>query len=265
MRPLAEIPRQVLGNVRTVVFDVDDTLTTHGTLTGEAFAALWSLADAGLRLVPVTGRPLGWTDAMAASWPVTLAVGENGAGWSLRRGRALEVGYYHDEPSRRAQEERLAVIRRRVAEELPAVRLASDQPARRCDLAYDVGERERLDDASLERLSSLIEEHGARPLVSSVHAHAIAGDWDKARGVARAAHAALGVELEAPAELARWLFVGDSGNDAAAFELFSASVGVANVRDHLHRLPTPPRWVTEAERGAGFAELARAILEAHDG
>jgi hypothetical protein len=57
------------------------------------------------------------------------------------------------------------------------------------------------------------------------------------------------------------VFVGDSGNDAEAFAYFPKSVGVANVRAHLDRLPTPPRYVTDAERGEGFAELARRLME----
>jgi hydroxymethylpyrimidine pyrophosphatase-like HAD family hydrolase len=93
-----------------------------------------------------------------------------------------------------------------------------------------------------------------------VHAHAIPGPWDKAKGVARALQEVLGIDLDT--ELDRWVFVGDSGNDAAAFEVFPKSVGVANVRDHLDRLPTPPRYVTDSDRGLGFAELAAHL--AHD-
>jgi HAD superfamily hydrolase (TIGR01484 family) len=263
MEPLTDLPTDVLAGLRGVVFDVDDTLTTRGRLTTEAFDALWALHEAGLRLVAVTGRPLGWTDAIAASWPVDLAVGENGAGWSFLRGRALELGYFHDAEARRGQRERLEAIRARVARELPDLAEAGDQPARRCDLAFDVGERAKVEPDRVERLAAIIEAAGARCLVSSVHAHAVVGDWDKARGVVRAADAALGEDL--PAARGEWLFVGDSGNDAAAFAFFERTVGVANVRAHLDRLEVPPRWVTEGERGAGFAELARAIVEARRG
>jgi hypothetical protein len=263
MRPLSALSAETLSRLRGVVFDVDDTVTTRGRLTAEAFGALWALHEAGLRLVAVTGRPLGWTDAIAASWPVDLAVGENGAGWSFLRGRALELGYFDDDAARRAQAERLDAIRRRVARELPDVRPADDQPARRCDLAFDVGERAVLPPDRVAALARIVEAAGARCLVSSVHAHAVPGDWDKARGTVRAAAAALD---EPPDALrAGWLFVGDSGNDAAAFAFFEHTVGVANVRGHLEHLAVPPRWVTEAERGAGFAELARAILEARRG
>jgi hypothetical protein len=58
------------------------------------------------------------------------------------------------------------------------------------------------------------------------------------------------------------LFVGDSGNDAAAFAFFPVSAGVSNVRAHLHALPRPPRYVSEADRGRGFAEIVDYVLRA---
>lgn len=54
--------------------------------------------------------------------------------------------------------------------------------------------------------------------------------------------------------------MGDSTNDQVMFEHFPHSVGVANIRRFEAELPHPPRYVTQGERGAGFAELARAIL-----
>ncbi len=96
-------------------------------------------------------------------------------------------------------------------------------------------------------------------LISTVHAHAIVGAWDKAQGAVRAAEA-LGIP---PARArAALVFVGDSGNDAAAFSFFARTVGVANVAPHVPKLPDPPRWVTPSDRGRGFAELAAHLLEA---
>jgi len=140
------------------------------------------------------------------------------------------------------------------------VRVANDQRARRADLAFDVGETMTLDGEMLRALCAIIADEGGRtPVpVSSVHAHAVMGDWDKAKGAVRALGNVLGVS-EAEAK-ARWLFVGDSGNDAAAFSFFDLTVGVANVKDHVARLPKTPRWVTRSDRGRGFAEVAEAIL-----
>ncbi|HSG80980.1 MAG TPA: HAD-IIB family hydrolase, partial [Gemmatimonadota bacterium] len=256
MIPLERMDAAACRSLAGVAFDIDDTVTRGGRLEAAAFGAMYELAESGLRLVAVTGRPLGWIDVVVHHWPVDVGVGENGAGWVWRDGAATREGYFESEARRRTYPELFDRVRRHVASELPHVRTAGDQRARRCDLAFDVGETVKLPSAEIDVLVGIIESEGARSAVSSVHAHAIPGDWDKARGLQRAVRETLGQELDRD----RWLFVGDSSNDAAAFEYFPLSVGVSNVRDHLSRLPTPPRYVTAADRGQGFAELARHVL-----
>jgi len=258
MRPIAELPPEVCRRLRGVVFDVDDTLTDHGQLTEVAYGALWALARRGLDLVAVTGRPLGWCDVFARQWPIAAAVGENGGGWIFRHGRQVQEGYFDDEATRAEQRRRLEALEGHARAAIPGLRLASDQPQRRVDLAFDVAEETALEAAALTRLVALIEAAGARALVSSVHAHAYFGDHDKARGAARAIAAALGRDLDGERDC--WLFVGDSGNDAAAFAYFPVSAAVGNVRAHLPRLPVPPAFVADEERGRGFASIATAVL-----
>ena len=62
------------------------------------------------------------------------------------------------------------------------------------------------------------------------------------------------------------MFVGDSGNDQAMFEHFTHSAGVANIARFVPQLSHLPTYVTPSARGAGFAEVAQAILAAkrHD-
>ena len=62
------------------------------------------------------------------------------------------------------------------------------------------------------------------------------------------------------AEMDRWVYVGDSTNDQLMFQHFAHSVGVANVARFVPQLQHLPRYVTQGERGAGFAELVQAIL-----
>jgi HAD superfamily hydrolase (TIGR01484 family) len=257
LRPIRELDPAACRALQGVVFDVDDTVTRHGTLEEAAFSAMFRLREAGLKLVAVTGRPLGFAELMARMWPVDLAVGENGAGY-LRLGAAgIEAGYYASPEVRAEHAAELAKIRDLVAREAPWVQLSDDHWARRCDEAWDIGERVKLEAAKIEALRRLIEASGARCLVSSVHAHAMFGDYDKAIGVVRAVEAVLGERVDLAPE--RWLFIGDSGNDAAAFAYFPLSAGVANVREHLARLPVPPLYVSEAERGRGFAEIAAVV------
>lgn len=242
-----------------LVFDIDDTVTRNGRLQPGAYAAMHQLAEAGVALVAVTGRPLGWTDVIARQWPVTVAVGENGAGWSWVDGPEFHEGYFSGPEERREQAELLEKIREEVSRRMPHVRVTSDHRARRCDLAFDVGETVSLPRSEVDRLVRIIESFGVTSSVSTVHAHAVPGPWNKANGVARAL-AEVG-DLDLDRERDRWVFVGDSGNDAAAFAYFPNSVGVANVRAHLDRLPTPPRYVTESDRGDGFAELAAHLVQ----
>jgi hypothetical protein len=46
------------------------------------------------------------------------------------------------------------------------------------------------------------------------------------------------------------------------FGYFPNSVGVANVRDFSDIMPHLPRWVTRERSGAGFVELAQALIAA---
>jgi HAD superfamily hydrolase (TIGR01484 family) len=258
LEPLECMPEEMLRQLEGLAFDVDDTLTRHGVVEREAYAALWDLHEAGVHLLALTGRPLGYCEAWARTWPVDAVVGENGAGWVARKDGGVLRGFFATENERLEYAQTFDRVRARVAYELPEVRVTSDDWARRCDLAFDVGEDQKLDDATVARLVSCIEAEGARAMVSTVHAHAVPGAWDKASGAEQAARQVLSLDLAA--RRARWLFVGDSGNDAAAFAWFEHTVGVANVRDHLASLPVPPRWITRAGRGRGFAELAQRVL-----
>jgi hypothetical protein len=247
------------AGIRGVVFDIDDTVTRNGVLEPDAYAAMHRLKDAGFELVAVTGRPLGWTDVIARLWPVRVAVGENGAGWAWVDDTGTHEGYFCNETERAEQATLLDTIRREAAVAMPHVQTTNDHRHRRCDLAFDIGEWVSLPRDEIDALVALIEGLGARSSVSTVHAHAIPGPWNKAEGVMRALRDVLGIDLDS--EIDRWVFIGDSGNDAAAFERFPKSVGVANVREHLDRLPTPPRYVTDGDRGRGFTEVAAHLAD----
>jgi hypothetical protein len=49
------------------------------------------------------------------------------------------------------------------------------------------------------------------------------------------------------------------------FEAFEQSIGVANVRRFEAQLSHQPRYITDGERGAGFAEVAATLLAARAG
>src|SRR5687768_13471872 len=139
MRPLSEFGERERREVRGVFCDIDDTLTTDGRLTAEAYAAMERLAEAGLPVVPITGRPAGWCDHIARMWPVSGVVGENGAFWMRydAASRKLVKRFLAGDDERAANRAKLAGIGRKILAAVPGAALASDQLYRETDLAID--------------------------------------------------------------------------------------------------------------------------------
>jgi HAD superfamily hydrolase (TIGR01484 family) len=261
--PLASMPLAARQNVRAVLTDIDDTLTTRGQLTPEAYAAMARLADAGFLVIPVTGRPAGWCDHIARMWPVAAVVGENGAFW-MRYDRAchkLLKRFVDDEATRASHRGRIAAIASEIVAGVPGCAIASDQGYRETDLAIDFCEDvPALPRADVERIVSLMRERGMTARVSSIHVNGWFGRYDKLSMVRTVLDEAFSINLELERE--RFVFVGDSPNDATMFDYFPLAVGVANIARFLDRIATPPAYVTTAEAGAGFAEVAQALIDA---
>jgi HAD superfamily hydrolase (TIGR01484 family) len=258
VQPLSELTREEAGRLRGLLFDLDDTLLSHGALTREAYGALWDLADAGLRLVAVTGRPSGWGEVVTRQWPIAGCVTENGAIAVTREGAGVIRHDACGEDERARRRARLRSLVDRVREVAPGASLTDDVEARRSDVTWDVAERARLPEDTVAAIVREIERAGARWLRSSVHLHATFDADDKASGAIRFCARALGEEPGAAR--VRFAFAGDSGNDAACFSGFVTTFGVANVRASLSRLTVPPRYVAAHPMGSGFAEIAAEIL-----
>jgi HAD superfamily hydrolase (TIGR01484 family) len=244
-----------------VLTDIDDTLTTKGAITPDALAALHDLRAAGLPVFAITGRPAGWSEAFALAWPVNAIVAENGA-VALWRGEngELRKAYVQDAATRRHNRERLQTVARHILHTLPQTRLATDSAGRETDIAIDHSEIQSLDHHSIAQVVQLMQAGGLHATVSSIHINGWIGEHDKLSGARWMVRERLGRHLDH--ELERWVYVGDSANDARMFGHFPHSVGVANVAPFLPQLDHRPRYITAAERGAGFAEMAQALLAA---
>jgi HAD superfamily hydrolase (TIGR01484 family) len=263
MQPLDHLSGNALARIRGAFADVDDTLTTGGKLTAEAYAALSALHAAGMFVVPITGRPAGWCDHIARMWPVDAVVGENGAFYFCydRAARRLLKRFRDDDAVRAANRARLAAVRDRILAEVPGTAVASDQLYREADLAIDWCEDvPRLDDDAVDRIAAIMRTAGMTAKVSSIHVNGWFGDYDKLGMTRTLMRERFGVDLDA--ERDRYVFVGDSPNDAPMFAYFPLSIGVANVRRFAARLEHAPAYVTAADAGAGFAELAARLLAA---
>lgn len=259
MKSVSALATDEARALRGVLFDLDDTLLTHGLLTRAAYDAMWALKDAGLRLLAVTGRPSGWGEVIARQWPIDAAVTENGAVVVARDGAGVARSERCDEGERRARRMRLARIIDEVRQVVPEARLTDDVEARRSDVTWDIGERVKLPEDRVTEIVRVIAREGARSFASSVHVHATFDTDDKASGTLRYLARVLGEDPGA-ATSARYAFLGDSGNDAACFGAFRVTFAVANVRAHLARIPVTPRYVSRGEMGDGFAEIAQEIL-----
>jgi HAD superfamily hydrolase (TIGR01484 family) len=263
MAPLAQFSAAQRRLIKGVFTDIDDTLTDDGRLGAAAYAALQRLKAAGLLVVPITGRPAGWCDLIARQWPVDAVVGENGAlyFWHDAQEKRLRQRFLQTDKEREAGRQKLQALKARILREVPGSGIASDQPYRVADLAIDFCEDvPPLPREAVDRIVALFEEAGATAKVSSIHVNGWFGRYDKlgmTRVMMRERH---GIDLDAMRE--HYVFVGDSPNDAPMFGFFPNAVGVANVRDFADRTVSLPRWVTRARGGAGFVELAEALLEA---
>lgn len=254
------------ASITTLFTDIDDTLTTEGALRADAYDALERLHRAGLRIVPVTGRPAGWCDHIARLWPVDGIIGENGAlyYWYDRRMRKLRVRHIDDAATREKHRQRLAVVRDEILRTIPGCALASDQFCRLNDLAIDFCEDvPPLPADQVDRVVGLMEQAGMTARVSSIHVNGWFGTYDKLSMTGRFIAEQWGERLDILREHS--VFVGDSPNDEPMFRYFPHSVGVANILQFAARMHALPTYITRANGGQGFVELAEHLLASRGG
>jgi len=139
MQPLETFPAAELRRIKGVFADIDDTITSDGHLTADAYRALEQLQDAGLQVFPITGRPAGWCDHIARMWPVDGVVGENGAFYFRydHGEKRFTKRYVLDDAERAASRETYAALAEEILEAVPGSAVASDQLYREADLAID--------------------------------------------------------------------------------------------------------------------------------
>jgi hydroxymethylpyrimidine pyrophosphatase-like HAD family hydrolase len=286
MQNLAEWPAGDRRGIVGVFTDIDDTLTTEGAITADALAALGQLRAAGIHVIAITGRPVGWSEPFALRWPVDAIVAENGAvalvpdggrnsphpspppkGERVSRfsprtegegaNRLLKL-YQQDARVRAENFVRLQQVAQRILREVPAAVLARDSAGRETDIAIDHSEFVQLPPEAVAQVLRLMHDEGMNATVSSIHINGWYGDHDKLSAARWITRELFGRSLDA--EIDHWLYVGDSTNDELMFEHFPHSVGVANIRRFEAQLKHPPRYITPGERGAGFAQVAQAII-----
>jgi HAD superfamily hydrolase (TIGR01484 family) len=235
----------------------------------------------GLHVIPITGRPVGWSVPFAQSWPVNAIVAENGAvalvgqhravtgsdtesvtkagSWDTTSSRqALQRLYTLDAKTRALHFQRMQAVLARIEREIPGAQRSQDSAGRETDIAIDHSEFTQLSPSTIEAVVQLMRSEGMTATVSSIHINGWFGQHDKFTGACWIARELLGRNLMQ--ELDRWVYVGDSTNDQIMFQHFPHSVGVANIRRFADQLEHPPRYITPSERGSGFSEVAQVLL-----
>ena len=252
-----------MREVRGILTDIDDTLSTEGSIPLGVVAALAALREAGVPVIAVTGRPMGWSRPIADEMPVAAVMAENGAVALFRDAAGLQIEYVDPEPIRAANAVRLRAVAARVVAEVPGATLARDSAGRVTDIAVDHSEFVRLDPARIAAVAALMRSEGMSATISSIHINGWFGAHTKLSGAAWIVRRLFGRDLDAERE--RWLYVGDSSNDELMFASFALSVGVANLVDFTEQLRQWPAFITCHERGRGFIEVAEAVLAARAG
>jgi len=261
LKPLSSWPQTARNNIAGVFTDIDDTLTTDGAITTDALQALHDLKAAGLMVIPITGRPVGWSIPFASTWPVNAMVAENGAVALLHDATQNKVRkiYQQDLATRTYNFQEMQRIAKRVLHEIPGTVMAQDSAGRETDIAFDHSEFHKLTIEKIQQTIKLLQEEGMTATVSSIHINAWFGDHNKWHGAQWILKQLTGRDLNQ--ELDQWVYVGDSTNDQVMFEHFTHSVGVANIKRFEKELKHLPKYIAQKERGAGFAEVAQALLQ----
>ena len=257
MRPISALPGLLPNHLRGLLFDLDDTLLDHSRLSEAAYSALFRLREAGFECYAVTGRPAGWASVLVNQWPIQGAVAENGAIAFFSDPGGLRTLDSVPEPERQRRQQALAALCLDIRHEFPELVPTDDVPLRRTDFTFDIGEHQLVSADRVAAVRKFAEARGASTLASSVHVHVSFDRVDKASGVVRLIHRL--TALDSSAILSRYAFIGDSENDASCFAAFRHSIGVRNLSG---RPTVPPRFITQRERGAGFVEAARALINA---
>ena len=190
-------------------------------MTPDVLRSLAALAQAGLHVIPITGRLVGWSEPFALAWPVDAIVAENGSGAGADRAEPLRKLYTQDEAERTANYARMQQVAQRIVREIPGATISRDSNGRETDIAIDHSEFTHLPQDAIERVVALMRAEGMNATVSSIHVNGWYGGHNKLAGARWVVRELLGRELED--ELDRW-GTGDSTNDVLMFEHFPHSV-----------------------------------------
>ena len=220
MKPLNSWHLSDKRRIQGIFIDIDDTLTTDGRITADALAALYELKARGLHVIAITGRPVGWSEPFALSWPVDAIVAENGAVLLQNTHRnslqpkqierkQLSKSYQQSDVMRAANYTRMQQVGQRILRDVPGTGLAQDSAGRETDMAIDHSEFTHLPSDKIAQVVAILQAEGMNATVSSIHINGWYGTHNKLVGARWAVRELFGRDLDA--EMDNWAFVGEIG------------------------------------------------------
>ena len=253
------------SKIEFLLTDIDDTITTEGQLESRAYEALWKLHDAGVKVIPITGRPAGWCEMIARFWPVAGVVGENGGFYfhysqDPRDGlKKMKRWFFASEGEMQKNRTKLNQIQKEVLEEIKGTAVASDQFCRLMDLAIDFCEDvPPLKKQEVQKIVEIFNRHGAQAKISSIHVNGWFGEYDKLSTSLKFLKQEFGISEKDALE--KCAYTGDSPNDEPMFQFFKHSFGVANIKKFSDQMTYLPQFVAEKPGGDGFSEITERIV-----
>ncbi len=256
MNPLNSFQKKI----KVLLTDIDDTLTDDGFLGARAYESLWKLKEAGVKVVPVTGRPAGWCEMIARQWPVEGVIGENGGFYFRHHHHKMHRHFFSDENTRQQNQKKLEEVKNEILSTVPGVQVASDQFCRMMDLAIDFCEDVvPVPAEQVQKIVNIFKSYGAQAKVSSIHVNGWFGDYDKLTMSLYFLKNEFAISPDQAKEVCG--FCGDSPNDEPMFNYFPNSFGVGNVINFKDQMKSPPAYMSENWGGHGFADISEQILK----
>ena len=262
MKPLDQIPDTLRQSLRGIFSDIDDTITTNGMLSAEAYSAIENISKRGIDFIPITGRPAGWCDMIARFWPVRGVIGENGAFFFSydRKKKKMIRRYIQSQKERLEGLKKLEIIKQNVLKKVTGSAVASDQFSRISDLAIDFCEDvPELPIEAVKKIEEIFVESGATAKISSIHVNGWFGDYNKLEMTRIFTREILDIDLDLYKD--EFVFCGDSPNDEPLFQYFPNSCGVANVKGFKSEMIHLPKYVSDLKGGKGFVEICKKLLD----
>lgn len=259
MKNLNQFNKESKTKIQYLLTDIDDTLTTDGHLPACAYESLWQLHNAGIQVIPITGRPAGWCEMIARFWPVAGVVGENGGFYFRYANKKMNRWFFTNENEIQQNQIKLKKIQSEILSKVPGCAVSSDQFCRLMDLAIDFCEDvPTLQKTEIEKIVHIFESHGATAKVSSIHVNGWFGNYNKVSTTLEFLKNEF--QLSEAEALKKCAFVGDSPNDEPMFEKFHLSFGVANIQKFSNDMRFKPTYVSDLTGGEGFSQIADKIL-----